>query len=91
MNYLNRDNFNRAYESSNSNRVNNDKNDFIYTYNQKTNQIEIKRRIKRVEREASKVIDDILDMYNDSMVLYKMFGDLEYKQRAEIFINMLKN
>ncbi|RXT09087.1 hypothetical protein [Ammoniphilus sp. CFH 90114] len=37
------------------------------------------------------LIDSLLDSYNENMALYRLFGDLCYKERAEHFIGMLKS
>lgn len=40
--------------------------------------------------QLKKIVDDLLDEYNDVMELYKAFGDEEYKQRADVIMEELK-
>lgn len=43
-----------------------------------------------VSHKQKNIIDDLLDEYNDLMVLYNMFNDEEYKLRADRVIKQLK-
>lgn len=42
------------------------------------------------DRTKVDLIDSLLDSYNENMVLYRLFGDLCYKERADHFIQTLK-
>lgn len=50
------------------------------------------KRIQEERREESfkKYVDKELDKYNDLMELHNMFEDKEYKERAELILNNLK-
>lgn len=36
------------------------------------------------------LIDSLLDSYNENMCLYRLFGDLCYKERADYFLDTLR-
>lgn len=36
------------------------------------------------------LIDSLLDSYNENTVLYQLFGDLGYKERADYFLDTLR-
>ena len=62
----------------------------LYKYDEKTDSY-----IKRNRRDVSRIIlekdiDKVLDRYNDYMLLYKMFGDVEYKEEAKRIKNIFK-
>jgi hypothetical protein len=46
--------------------------------------------VKLSETTKYRLIDSLLDSYNENMALYELFADPCYKERAEYFINILK-
>ena len=43
------------------------------------------------DRTQYALIDSLLDSYNENMILYGLFGDLCYRERAEHFMGTLQN
>ena len=48
------------------------------------------RQILQEKEEFSRMIDGLLDIYNDYRILYEMFGDNEYKKIMDVVITKLK-
>ena len=42
------------------------------------------------KEEFNRMVDGLLDIYNDYRILYEMFGDNEYKKIMEVVITKLK-
>jgi hypothetical protein len=46
--------------------------------------------MERTEEERKEMIDGLLDVYNDYMVLFNLFGDKEYFEVVELVVKHLK-
>lgn len=49
------------------------------------------RQILQEKEEFNRMVDGLLDIYNDYRILYEMFGDNEYKKIMEVVMTKLKS